>query len=194
MLFQFWGVTRGGKIGGGRPAGSGDCRRSRSRQRPGLGAKGGGGHGGSIPTLTLSWGGAREQLPRRRQTAGSGGWGGSVSGAVERKEGCGGSMARWWTTRKPGAICRRPKAVRGGKYRWWGSPVEAVLGGRPDSRSPAMGRLEQDDGTAWAGGWVGRGGSVGAGHPAACGGAGGADGDGAGRRSKWRPAACGLVV
>jgi hypothetical protein len=144
--------NRGGRIGGGRPAGSGDCRRSRSRQRPGLGAKGGGDHGGSIPTLTLSWGGARERLPGWQRTACIGGWGGLVGGAVERKEGCGGSMARWWTTRKPGSICRRPKAVWGGKYRWLGSPVEAVLGGRPDSWSPAMGRLEQDDGTARAGG------------------------------------------
>jgi hypothetical protein len=48
---------------------------------------------------------------------------------------------------------------RGISPRRWGSPVEAVLGGRPNSRLPAMGRLEQDDGTARAGGWVGRGGS-----------------------------------
>jgi hypothetical protein len=34
----------------------------------------------------LGWGSARERLPGRRRTAGSGGWGGSGVSAVERKE------------------------------------------------------------------------------------------------------------
>jgi hypothetical protein len=112
-------------LGAAGSAGVGDCRRSRSRQRPGLGAKGRGDRGGSIPTLTLGRGGTRERLPGRWRTAGSGGWGGSGSGVSGGEEAWGG-------------FYRQLKAVRAEKYRQWGSPAKAVLGrvlgGRPDSR------------------------------------------------------------
>jgi hypothetical protein len=123
-------------LGATGPAGVGDCRRSRAWQRPGLGAKGRGDCGGSIPTLTLGRGDVRGRLPRRRRTAGSGGWGGSGGDVVERKEGLWGSWRGEGRRGGLGGFYRWLKAVRAEKFRWWGSPavLGRVLGARPDSR------------------------------------------------------------
>jgi hypothetical protein len=97
-----------------------------------------------------------------------------------------GSLRRFERGISPGGGARRWRRCLGAA----GFPVASdgtARAGRRDGSGRGVGR-------SWWQRSSTRGGGLGAGHPAACGGAGGADGDGAGGRSKWRPAACGLVV
>jgi hypothetical protein len=116
-----------GASSGGRSGGRGR-RRSRPWWRSGSGSKWRGGRGGSIPVLTLSWGGAGRWIGGRRWFAcwRLWWWHGGVQG------GCGGSIARCGAARGwcwpfigvigrfPGKISlRRPRhRLRQGGPRW----------------------------------------------------------------------------
>jgi hypothetical protein len=161
----------------------------------------GGGTEGSQPRAHLGSESLVEVAPQRRAAAGYGGWWWWCLEAWEAGKFGWAMRGEVGATRRPGAICRRLKVVRGGKIGggargWWrclgagGIPVAGdgvARAGRRDRSGRGVGR-------SWWQRSSTRGGGVGAEQPAACGGAGGADGDGAGRRSKWRPTACGLVV